>query len=160
LGLIAAAQGQDKEALEAFVRFEQTSAQSSLLPQVLRAKADILASRHEYPEAIAELEKLLASPAARGKPSVEALSRIGETYLTLDKPDKAVPYFQRIYVMYGKYSPLVAKAYWQSGQAFEKLKLRTEAINTYKEFIGKNQLSSTEEYSKAKERLTALGETL
>jgi hypothetical protein len=51
----------------------------------------------------------------------------------------------------------VAKAYWESGQAFEQLGMKSEAANTYKEFISQDHLGKTPEYAKAQEKLRQAG---
>lgn len=156
LGLIARAQSRNQEALTWFARFEKESIQSALLPQVLQAKAEILIEKKQYPEAIATYEALLKAPNARGLPSVIALKGIGDAYMTLNKPDKAIPYYQRIYIMYGRYTQAVAHAYWQSGQAFEQLKMIQEARQTYQEFIEQEHLKDQETYILAQNRLREL----
>jgi TolA-binding protein len=158
LGLAAAAEGKAKEALARFAQFEQETVQSPLLASVLRAKATLLLERGAHGEGIRELEKLVELPASKGLARVEALYQIGETYLKQDDPKKAIPYFQRIYVMYGRWPGPVAKSYWESGQAFEKLSMREEAVNTYREFINNTHLNGTPEYAKARQRLRDLGQ--
>lgn len=159
LGLLAMADDKEKKALDWFALFEKESSQSPLRSQVLSSRAELLYKRKQYSEAIAQLEEILKIPSARGIKWVEALNRIGEIYLESGDPKKAIPYFQRIYVMYGRWSEYVAKAYWQSGQAFEKLSMMDEAKKTYAEFTANTALASTPEYAKAKERLKALGGT-
>lgn len=158
LGLLAAQQNKERAALDYFELFERETVQSPLQAQVLKAKANILLARRDYVGAIAEWEKVLKIPTAKGLAWVEALAQIGDCYMALNKPDKAVPYYQRIYIMYGRWTNYVAKAYFQSGQAFEKLNRRPEALNTYKEMVSKAELNQTEEFPKAKARLQALGE--
>lgn len=157
LGLLARSQGKDKAALDHFARFEREAAQSPLMAEVLRARADLLVERGQVDDAVKDLEAVLALPAAKGRPWVEALYRIGEIRLKQGDPQRAVPYFQRIYVMYGRWTDLVAKAYWQSGQAFEKLNMPAEAVKTYQEFTGQQHLSGTPEFGKAQERLRQTG---
>lgn len=88
---------------------------------------------------------------------MEALARLGDAYLKIGQPEKAVPCYQRIYVMYGRWPEYVAKAYWQSGQAFEKLSRLPEAAATYREFLERGDLSGYDEYNVAKQRLNELG---
>lgn len=157
LGLAAAAQKKGREALDCFAQFEKETVQSPLLASVLRAKADLLLERGDQAGGIRELERLIELPASKGLPRVEALLQIGEVYLGQGDPKRAIPYFQRIYVMYGRWPEPVAKSYWESGQAFEKLSMREEAVNTYKEFINNTHLDGTPEYPKARQRLRELG---
>jgi tetratricopeptide (TPR) repeat protein len=157
LGLLAKAEGRAKEALEAFDNFERQTVQSPLLAEVLRARADLHMERGEWPEAAAQLNRILEVPAARGLPWVKALYDIGTIYQKQGDAKKAIPYFQRIYVMYGRWGDYVAKSYWESGQAFEKLNMRQEAVNTYKELLENAHLSGMPEYKSAQERLAQLG---
>ncbi|NJK92529.1 MAG: tetratricopeptide repeat protein [Blastochloris sp.] len=157
LGLIALTQGESKQALDYFALFEKESFQSPLLAQVLRAKADLYLAQGKKDEAIRELERILEVKSAKGRPWVEALYQIGEIRMGQKDPKRAIPYFQRIYVLYARWSDMVAKAYWQSGQAFEQLGMTQEALNTYKEFTGQPHLQETAEFSKALDRLKKRG---
>ncbi len=153
LGLLAMQQGNEARALEYFSKFEKESVQSPLLADVLKARAGLYLQRGREDEAVKELERILEVKSAKGRPWVEALYQIGEIRLKQNDPKKAIPYFQRIYVMYARWSDMVAKAYWQSGQAFEQLNMQTEAMNTYREFVGQQHLENTPEYQKAQQRL-------
>lgn len=157
LGLLALQQGQEVAAMEWFDRFERETIQSPLRKDVLRARADLFLKRGERGRAIEQLEEILKLQNARGLPWVEALYQIGEIHLADGNPGKAIPYFQRIYVMYGRWTDFVSKAYLQSGLAFEKLNMREEARRTYEEFVQNTTLHSKPEYPKIRERLQALG---
>jgi TolA-binding protein len=157
LGLLAEKEGERGKALEWFERFEKESVQSPLLAPVLQAKARILVIEGRTDEAIVQLGRILEIPSARGLGWVEALYRMGELHLKKGDPGKAVPHFQRIYVMYGRWSEYVAKSYWQSGQAFEKLQRMDEAKKTYQEFVSNTHLKDTPEYAKAEARLKEMG---
>ena len=87
----------------------------------------------------------------------EALYRAGESHMADGKPDLAVPYFQRIYVMHGRWGEWVAKAYLRSGEAFEKLNDTASARRTYQELAAKEDLASFPESQLARDRLQALG---
>jgi len=157
LGLLAWQKGETKEALDFFVRFEKESIQSPLLADVLQARASIYQEKGKKEEAVKELERILEVKSAKGRLWVEALYRIGEIRLQQKDPKRAIPYFQRIYVMYARWTDMVAKSYWQSGQAFEQLEMKKEAFNTYKEFIEQPHLKETPEYRLAEERIKLVG---
>jgi TolA-binding protein len=157
LGLLARELGNGKAALEYFARFERETVGSPLLGDVLQARSALHLERGQMDEAVRDLERILEIPAAKGRPWAEALYRIGEIRLKQNEPKKAIPYFQRIYVMYGRWTDVVAKAYWQSGQAFEQLNMKPEALKTYQEFTTQQHLSQTPEFSKALERLKEVG---
>lgn len=157
LGMLEMRRGNEKAALAHFDRFERETFGSALLPQVMLARAKLQEERGQFAAARASLETLLQSPAATGPQKCEALYRIGEIYLREGKPGLAIPYFQRIYVMHGKWRDWVARAYFRSGEAFEKLKDTLSARRTYQELSGREDLADFAESQKARERLEALG---
>jgi tetratricopeptide (TPR) repeat protein len=157
LGILTREAGDDAGALDYFAKFERETVQSPLWSQVLRARADIYLARGESDLAIRELNRILEIDSAKGLPWVQALYEIGSTLLKENEAKQAIPYFQRIYIMYRRWDDYVAKAYWESGQAFEKLQMNNEALNTYKEFIDNTHLSDQPEYAKARERLNQIG---
>jgi hypothetical protein len=59
--------------------------------------------------------------------------------------------------MHGRWLDWVAKAYFRSGEAFEKLNDSLSARRTYQELSGREELAGFEESLRAKERLQALG---
>ena len=69
---------------------------------------------------------------------------------------KAIPYYQRIYVLYGAYTDQVAEAYLRSGLAFEKLQDPGAAARTYREMLENETIASTQEADKARVRLSKL----
>ncbi len=160
LGLIAMQQEKPAEALRNFELFERETVQSPLWAEVLGARATLYASQGDLDRAVSELEKILEIPSARGLPWVEALYQAGEIRMKQGRPKQAIPYFQRIYIMYGRWTEHVARSYWQSGQAFEKLDMRKEAVNTYQELAQNTHLKETPEYVRALERLKQMGESV
>jgi tetratricopeptide (TPR) repeat protein len=70
--------------------------------------------------------------------------------------EKAIAYFERIYVVYGKYLDLVAAAYLARGQALEELSLDREALEVYRALAGRDDLADFEEVDVAKERIAKL----
>lgn len=157
LGFAELNNGNEKAALDWFDRFERESLGSAVVGRVLLAKAGLQEKRGQPDAARATLEKLLADRLSSGKEKAEALYRIGEIYMAAGKPELAVPYFQRIYVMHGRWGDWVAKAYFRSGEAFEKLNDSTSARRSYQELTQKEDLSAFPETSSAKARLDALG---
>ena len=149
--------GHDRAALDDFDRFESETLGSPVFGRVLLAKAALLEKRGEKAKALAALEAVLASKFSSGGEKAEALYRIGEAHMASGKPDLAVPYFQRIYVMHGRWGEWVAKAYLRSGEAFEKLNDTASARRTYQELAAKEDLASFPESQLARDRLQALG---
>ena len=143
--------------MELFERFEREVTGSRLFGQVLLAKAELLGSAGRNDEARATLEKLLASEHSLGQQKASALYAIGEIYMREARPDLAISYFQRLYVMHGRWRDWVAKAYYRSGEAFEKLDDHASARRTYQELAEREDLAGFDEARKAIERLDFLG---
>lgn len=157
LGFLEMKRGHERTALEKFDRFEKETLGSPVFGRVLLAKAGLLQKRGDKAKALDALEAVLANKYSTGSEKAEALYRIGEIHMADGKPELAVPYFQRIYVMHGRWGEWVAKAYFRSGEAFEKLKDTPSARKTYQELAAKDDLASFPESQLAKDRLQALG---
>jgi tetratricopeptide (TPR) repeat protein len=157
LGMLELQRGNEKAALGWFERFERETLGSVLFGKILLAKARLQEARGQYADARKSLERLLGNQFSSGKEKAEALYLIGEIYLKEGKPELAVPYFQRIYVMHGRWRPWVVKAYLASGGAFEKLEDDLSARRTYQELTENEDFADFEETEAARKRLNALG---
>ncbi len=157
LALQALQRGDEKDALALFERFAKESAGSRAAGRVLLAKAGLLERRGQHSDARKTLEAVLANPLSSGPEKAEALYRTGESHMADGNPGMAVPYFQRIYVMHGRWRDWVAKAYLRSGEAFELLDDKPSARRTYQESGTIDGLSEFPESARARERLEALG---
>lgn len=156
LGLIAVARDDPDEALRQFERFERETLGSPLLPDILLAKARLLADRGEPDGAQAAIERLLAEETVAKAQKAEALLTMGDLHMQAGNPARAVPFYQRVYIMYGRWADLVARSYVRSGQAFEQLERTEEAIKTYEEMLAREDLSEHAEAETARRRLNAL----
>ncbi|HEY5792633.1 MAG TPA: tetratricopeptide repeat protein, partial [Chthoniobacterales bacterium] len=104
LGLDELRQGNAKAALDYFDRFERdTLGSSRLLGKVMLTRARLLEERGQPAKAAESLETLLANKTSSGLEKAEALYRIAEMHMKNGKPGLAVPYYQRIYVMHGRW---------------------------------------------------------
>ena len=157
LGRIEMQRGNANAALEQFDRFEREVIGSRLFGEVMLARAELLQMSGRMTEAREALERLLASEYALGQEKAKALYLIGEIYMNESRPDLAIPYFQRLYVMHGRWRDWVAKAYYRSGEAFEKLNDQLSARRTYQELSEREDLAGFEEARKARGRLDLLG---
>ncbi len=157
IGRIEMSRGNTDAALQQFERFEREVTGSRLFGGAMLARAKILQAGGRATDARNALEKLLASEYAMGKEKAEALYHIGEMHMGESRPDLAIPYFQRLYVMYGRWRDWVAKAYYRSGEAFEKLNDELSARRTYQELSEREDLAEFEEAVKARRRLDSLG---
>ena len=123
-------------------------------------QAKILLKRGNTTETLRVLDAVLAFPSTKGQEKAEALVTIGDIHLANGKPETAIPYYQRVYVMHGRWKPWVAKAYLHSGEAFEKIKDTTSARKTYQELVSNPDLADFPETATANARLLALGASL
>ncbi len=160
LGFIALALGEPAAALEAFDEFDRLTLGSSLFGQVMLARATLLIERDRMDDAQATLEKVLASETTPGRDKAAALYAIGELQMAQKNFSLAVPYYQRLYVLYGRWTDYVAKAYLRSGEAFEALQDRDAALATYQEMLGREELADAPELEAARSRIVQLGGTL
>jgi TolA-binding protein len=157
LGHIEMQRGNTNAALELFDRFEREVVGSRLFGRVMLAKAELLGNAGRTDEARAALERLLCSETSLGQEKAKALYAIGEIYMGEARPDLAISYFQRLYLMHGRWRDWVAKAYYRSGEAFEKLNDQASARRTYQELAEREDLAGFEEARKAADRLDFLG---
>ncbi len=156
LGQIALVDGRDDEALTYFQRFQKETAGSPMFGEILLAKSGLEVKKGDLAAAQATLEAILSDKTTPGKIKAETLASIGDLQMQQGKTSGAIPYYQKIYIMYGRWSSVVARAYLQSGEAFEKLKDRDAAIKTYKEMIDREELAEFAETKQARERLAKL----
>ena len=156
LGQAEAAAGHEKAAMAFFERFENETAGSPLLSKAILARARLLEERGELPEMLRILDKLLADKTAPSQDKAQALFRIAEAQMRQKKPQQAIAYYQRIYVTYGRWRDLVAKAYLRSGEAFELLQDKEAARRTYEEFMANELLADQPERKAAQTRLGSL----
>lgn len=157
LGMRELKRGNEKAALQYFTRFEKETLGSILYGKILLAKASLEQDRGQFAEARTSLDALLANSFSSGQEKAEALYRMGDLYMKEGKPQLAVPYFQRIYIMHGRWRDWVAKAYLRSGEAFENLKDLDAARKSYEELTSKEELADFAETATAKQKLSKLG---
>ncbi|MEM9283370.1 MAG: tetratricopeptide repeat protein [Verrucomicrobiota bacterium] len=149
LGDIAASEGDDSKAIEYYDKFEQESFSLVDAGAVKLKKADIYARTGQSARAREALESVLETPGVTAKTKAGALFRIGELLAEEGEHKKAIVYFERVYVVYGKFSELNAKAYWARGQSLEALDLKRQAYETYAELVSRADLSRYDEVDKA-----------
>jgi len=157
LGDIELKRGNPKLALDYYTRFERENLGSAIFGATMLSKAKLHATRGETNEARRVFEAVLANESTKGDLKAEALYNIGELHMAEGNPTKAIPYYQRIYVMHTRWKPWVAKAYVRSGEAFEKIADTTSARRTYSELVDNSDLEEFPESATARARLQALG---
>ncbi len=157
LGDLELRHGKEKAALDYYTRFEKESLGSPIFGETMLKQAKLLKKRGNNAETLRVLDAVLAFPSAKGQEKAEALVTIGDIHLANGKPEMAIPYYQRVYVMHGRWKPWVAKAYLRSGEAFEKIKDTTSARKTYQELVSNPDLAEFPETATANEHLLSLG---
>jgi TolA-binding protein len=132
LGFIALDQGKVDDARGDFDRYFNETPAIDLRGKVMLKLAEIeLASGHKD-KAIEAYEKALEDKGVDREQKAAALLAIGGIYIDLKQPDKAIPYFQRIYILYGAFPEIVARAYLKSALAFE---LRGDSLAAARSYI-------------------------
>ncbi len=157
LGRMAMENGDTKTALEYYTRLERDTPWSSLMGEVLMTRARIESESGNTDAAADAYTRLLAAENVPGKLKAQALLALGELEMARNKPQTAIPYYQRIYVLYGKWRDTVAKAYLRSGEAFEQINDLEAARKTYDELSKSEDLASLPEAQVAREKLQKLG---
>ncbi|MEM1294628.1 MAG: tetratricopeptide repeat protein [Verrucomicrobiota bacterium] len=160
LGYIAKAQGKNIEAIAQFEKFEKEAISSIELPDVILAKAEIQVEEGLTGNAKKALEGLLEEKAVSSQNKAKALLGLGDLLVTDKQDSKAVAYYERLYVVYGRYRDLVAKAYLRRGQALERMDQPREAFQVYRELSQREDLRDFPEALTAEKRANVLEPTL
>ena len=153
LARTASEAGDTATALAYYDRLERDTPWSSLMGEVLTARAGIEMEAGNTDKAVEAYTRLLAAENVPSKVKAQALLALGEIEMSRQRPQTAIPYYQRIYVLYGKWRETVAQAYLRSGEAFEQLKDAEAARKTYEELANSEDLASLPEAQTARERL-------
>lgn len=157
LARLALEDGDQKAALEFYARLERDTPWSPLMGEALMTRARLATEAGNPDEAVEEYTKLLGVESVPGKSKAQALLALGELEMARNEPGRAVPYYQRIYILYGKWREAVARAYLRSGEAFEMLKDPEAARKTYEELAQREDLSGLPEAEAARAKLEKMG---
>jgi len=120
-------------------------------------RAQSLQGVEDYSGAIEAYKMVLANRMSPRAFKPHALLGIGLSLDAQGETRKSIPYYQRVYVLYGAYPELVSQAYLRSGIAFEELKDFKAAVRTYQEMLTNEQVAKLPEAKEAKKRLNKLG---
>ena len=156
LGDIADAEGDPTKAVEFYGKFEREAIASVNRGEVKLKKAALLKSMGKTADARSEWESVLDLPGVPAGSKAAALYELGESWADDGAHQKAIVFYERVYVAYGKFSELNAKAYWNRGTSLEELDLKREALETYEELVSRPDLKSFEETGKANEKIARL----
>ncbi|NCC51165.1 MAG: tetratricopeptide repeat protein [Spartobacteria bacterium] len=141
------------QALALAVQAEGVAYDPRLYMETMFVKAQSLQGVGDYTKAVEAFTVVLANRMSPRAFKPQALLRIGQCLAAQGETRKSIPYYQRVYVLYGAYPELVSQAYMQSGLAFEKLNDLQAAARTYQEMLANEQLAGLPEITEAKKRL-------
>lgn len=142
------------KALGHFSRVERRQSGVVPLGQLLLVKASCQDLAGDRGAGLKTLDGLLAEKSVTSGQKAEALMRIGQWLAEGKEENKALAYFERVYLVYGRYAPLVSTAYWSRGQLLEKLGEAEKAQEVYREFVAREELKTYPEYALAKARVS------
>lgn len=137
-------------------RFLQETPTHSLAVDVRLLAARILTRQGLHEGACEVLEEILQLKSLRGRPHARALAELARIETGLEKLERAIPYWQRIYTLYRAYPEIVIEAYWESALLFEEIGDINAAKNTLIELLDDPRLERFEQYSLALEKLPEL----
>jgi tetratricopeptide (TPR) repeat protein len=146
----------DEALAAATIAFEKAM-DPTLMMEAVYAKAQALKGLGRHAEAIEEFNGVLAS---RSSPKVlkpRAMLQAAACHEAMGDYTKAIPYYQRVYVMYAAYVEETAQAYLRSAAAFEKINDRPAVVRTYLEMMEVKSLVGRPEVEQAKKYLEQMG---
>jgi len=144
LALIALDEGRGEEAKGYLARFEREAMYSGLTGKVKMILVQLLWDERRHREAFEVLDEMLEGELpARDK--AEALMRYGELLTERREWLRATAYYERVYIVYGRFSDLVAGAYAKRAELLEKLKREREAGEVWGELARRQDLADTAE---------------
>ena len=156
LGHAALDRGHYEKALEHFQRVARRD--TGVVPPgpLLLAVASCHEALNDRQESIATLDALLAKKKTKSAYKSKALVQSGDLLARAGEKAKALVYFERVYVVYGKFLPEVAQAYLKRAILLEELGEPDKAHETYTEMMQREDLKSQPEYALARQRLEKL----
>jgi tetratricopeptide (TPR) repeat protein len=148
--------GDPSKALAIIQRMESECPDSPLRAKAILEKASIQEQMGESMASKQTLEGLLSERQVPAEYKSEALLRLAECEMQQGNPRRALPFYQRIYVLYGRHKPQLAKAYIRSAKAFEQIGDTKAAMRTYREFLAADIPDEYEEKALAQQNLARL----
>ncbi len=134
----------------------QRANDSGLMMEAVFARGRALREMARYDEAIEEFNMVLSSRASPRQLKPQAMLEAAACFEALGDWNKAIPYYQRIYVMYAAYTDEVIAAYLRSAAAFEKIRDVPAAMRTYEEMLASEDLADRPEMERARAELARL----
>jgi TolA-binding protein len=159
LGLIAAAEQRDDDALHWLNLCLAESITGTAAADALLAKATILASRQHTAAALAALTSVTTNRLASPQHKSKALLAIGHLHLKARDPARAAPFFQRCYLSGAKFKASAAEARLHHGLCLEQLHDPDAATAIFRELLARPDLAAFPHTATARQRLASLAPT-
>ncbi len=140
-------------ALDHFERIERRAVGLVDMGEILLAKASCQRSLGRGKAAFDTLENLLANRSISSEAKAAALLQSGQWLAETGESAKALVYFERVYLVYGRYAREVAAAYWARGRLLEDLGENEKARAVFSEFVSREDLEAYPEYARAQAHL-------
>ncbi len=156
IGQLALAKGENEKALKIFTAAIEEIGATRKLKDVTVGQARSLLALGKLDEAKKVFEQVASIREWRGDATALAVYYLGEIEFQRGKFAEANAFFQRVFVAYQKYLPWVAKAYLKSGECFEKLGKKEDAVRTYQEMLRSEKLAAFPETATVRTRLQSL----
>lgn len=147
------AAGRIGEALELAEQTLANGSQDVVAARTHLLAADALRMLKRYDEAVDRYNAFLAVRAWRSSLTPEALYRAGICRMEQGEIEEACAWFQRVYVLYGKYPEWTAKAYAANIECLKKLGRQEDMIRTLREMVDNPDIADTPDVRRAKTEL-------
>ncbi|MCB1069382.1 MAG: tetratricopeptide repeat protein [Verrucomicrobia bacterium] len=150
------AEGDATNALAAAEFAISVAMEPSLMMEATFTKGQALEALGRYQDAIEDYHQVLANRASPRILKPRAMIQAAICHEALGEYDKAIPYYQRIYVLYQAFTDQVVEAYLRSARAFLHIRDREAAANTYREMLQSESLADRPELEEARRKLAEL----
>lgn len=150
---LASQKNQLEQSRRWLIRFLEETPTHPLAPDARLLAADVLTKQGLYSVARDGLNEILQIKAMRGRTHARALAGLARIEMAEANPERAIPYWQRIYTLYRAYPEIVAEAYWESAQLFAEIDDPLAARNTLREFLDDPRMQASEYYPRAEAKL-------
>lgn len=137
-------------------RFLEETPTHPLAAQARLLAAKVLTNQGDYSAAREALNEILQLKQMRGRAHAQALAGLARIETDQHNPQRAIPYWQRIYTLYRAEPDLIATAYWESALLFEEIEDPIAARNTVEEMLRDQRLQAFDAYARAEKKLPEL----
>jgi len=134
-GEVAYARGSYQPAYQWFKEAIDVAGATARMREAIFGQAKTLLALNKFGEAKTLFEQVASTREWRGELTPESIYNLGEIEFRQGRFREAIANYQRVYAGYAKYAEVCGRAYLQSAEAFEKLGMRKEAVNTLQELL-------------------------